>query len=243
MSSRCKTHVNDSIEKVDEKSWLIAKTLLLSRQSTSAPGHPSWSDGEDGFLVLTDAPTSPLPQMTPHPPDSPIIPRVYAVGDQAAVWRAGEAFIKAHDIAVPAAAREHITLRFVHGKQPLDFNIPQVLYHTELDDRYFLILTRVPGETLDAAWPNMDDAMRDYYASCAAEICDQMAAWEGTAITRVDGNLLHDNFPPKMRTPAIERYNPENYLKSLQPLMDLSKYVFYHRDQSPSNIIIEPSTK
>lgn len=53
-------HANDSIEQIDDKSWLIARKLLLTRQPTPAPDHPSWSDGENGFFVLTDAPT-PLP--------------------------------------------------------------------------------------------------------------------------------------------------------------------------------------
>jgi hypothetical protein len=64
---------------------------------------------------------------------------VYAAGDQSAVWRAGEAFIKAHDVRVPTATREHVTLNFVHSKQPqVDFAIPNVLHHVEIGERYFL---------------------------------------------------------------------------------------------------------
>ncbi|KAK4463651.1 hypothetical protein QBC42DRAFT_285282 [Cladorrhinum samala] len=153
--------VNDSIEQI-ERSWLIGRKVILTRQSVPAPDHlnPSWSDGEGGFFVVKDAPT-PLHPTTPHPAESLIIPRVHAAGDCAAVWRAGEAFIKAHNFKVAGTTREHVPLQYVHGKKPVGFEVPRVLYHAEIDDRYFLITSRVPGVTLMEAWPSLDETLRD----------------------------------------------------------------------------------
>jgi hypothetical protein len=77
--------------------------------------------------VLSDAP-DPLPESQPLAEDSAELPMVHAAGDQSAVWRAGEAFIKAHDILWSNATREHVTLSFLKAKGPLDFDFPEVIY-------------------------------------------------------------------------------------------------------------------
>ncbi|KAL2126779.1 hypothetical protein VTI74DRAFT_265 [Chaetomium olivicolor] len=107
-----KCHVNDSIEVVSDNSWLMGRKLLLSLQSSASDAQPSWSD-------VTSR-------------NSPVLPRGYTAGDQAAVWRAGETFIKVYDmIEHPHITIEHVTLEFVRSKKPLDFEVPDVLYYGE----------------------------------------------------------------------------------------------------------------
>ncbi len=143
-------HVNNSIQAVNDESWVIGGKLLLSRQPAPSPTQPSWSDGKGGFFVLSDAP-SPFPSVQPHSEDSAELPLVYAAGDQSAVWCAGDAFIKVRDLRHQKFTREHVMLEFMEGKKPLHFDIPEVLYHGEWIDRYYLIISRVPGITLAAA--------------------------------------------------------------------------------------------
>ncbi|KAK4159715.1 kinase-like domain-containing protein [Cladorrhinum sp. PSN259] len=231
-------HVNDSIQAIDSTSWLIGEKLLLSRQvsPSSNPNQPSWSDGRGTFFVLSDAP-SPLPQHQPHPADSTELPLVYAAGDLSAVWRAGEAFIKARDLSSPQSTREHATLEFLQGKKPLDFMIPNVLYHGEWDGRYYIIVSRIPGQTLTEAWPTMDEELRQHYVDRVAELCAKMAEWKGEAICGVDGGQLTELYLSKGKTLDLEILQ-EN---CVEIGMDVSSLVFYHCDLGPGNVIVEPN--
>lgn len=93
-------HLNESIREVDKSSWLISNTLLLTRSSAPVldkipTDQAYWSDSNGGHFILSTAPGL-LPDSKPFAEDSLSISRVHAVDNQAAVWRAGEAFIKAH---------------------------------------------------------------------------------------------------------------------------------------------------
>ncbi|KAK3291156.1 kinase-like domain-containing protein [Chaetomium fimeti] len=231
------THVNDSIQVVNDTSWLIGQRLLLSRHAAPPPNRnqPSWSDGSGAFFILSDAP-SPSPQCQPHPAHSPELPRIYAAGDQSAVWRAGEAFIKIQNLTDPKSTREHVTLDFLQRKKPLEFKIPTVLHHGEWEGRYYLFLSRVPGQTLTEAWPGMDEELRQYYVHRVAELCERMSAWEGEAISGVDGGQLTELYLRKGKTldPDIIRDN------CVGIGMDVSSLVFYHCDLGPGNILVGP---
>ncbi|KAB8275887.1 hypothetical protein BDV30DRAFT_236138 [Aspergillus minisclerotigenes] len=91
-------HFNESIREVNENSWLISNTLLLTPLG--------------GIFALSTAP-KPLPDSKPLTEDSSPISRVHAVDNQVAVWRAGEAFIKAHHMDYPHVTREHVTRQFL----------------------------------------------------------------------------------------------------------------------------------
>ncbi|KAH6640174.1 kinase-like domain-containing protein [Chaetomium tenue] len=233
-------HVNDSIQVINATTWLIGQNILLSRQATPHPnpGQASWSDGSGAYFVLSDVPPppGPSPQSQPHPPDSPNLPRVYAAGDQSAVWCAGEAFIKIQNLTDPEATREHVTLEFLEGKKPLDFKIPTVLYHGEWDGRYYLIASRVPGKTLSEAWPTMGEELRRYYVHRVSDLCEKMAEWEGKQISGVDGGQLTELYLRKDKSlvPDILREN------CIGIGMDVSSLVFYHCDLGPGNILVEP---
>lgn len=112
------SHLNDSIRKVAKHSWLIANTLLLTHYPSPdniPPDQTCWSDSNGGHFALSSAP-EPLLDSKPLAEDSFSISRVHAVDNQAAVWRAGEAFIKAHHIDYPDVTREHVTLQFLKDK-------------------------------------------------------------------------------------------------------------------------------
>ncbi len=235
-----KIHVNDSIQAVNDTSWVIGGKLLLSRQPIPSPTQPSWSDSKSGFFVLSDAPL-PLPLVQPHPEGSAELPLVYAAGDQSAVWCAGDAFIKVRDLRHQKFTKEHVTLEFMKGKRPLGFDIPEVLYHGEWIDRYYLIISRVPGITLAAAWPTMDEELRQFYVARVAEECEKMAEWksESTGICGVDGGDLSEYYLAKTESmgPGQLREN------SIAMGMDVSSLVFYHCDLGPGNVIVSPETR
>lgn len=250
-----------SIREINSCSWLIGGKLVLSRQPFLSPNCPSWPDGEGAFFTVSDAP-DPVPESQPLPEDTPDfkpqglrfaplshpLGLVYSAGSDAAVWRAGDAFIKVHYIGSDRAnmTREHTTLEFLHAKkakQPLGFDIPNVLYHAEWDNRYYIILRRVPGQTLAEAWPTMDETLRQYYIGRAAEICKKLAEWEGDAISGVDGGELADGILARNDTP--ESFAPQRLREhcAKMGMNTSSKFVFYHSDLGPTNILVDPATR
>lgn len=232
-------HVNESIREVDSDLWLIAEKLLLSKHPSPSSEKPSWSDGKGCFFVLSNAP-DPLPETKPLAADSAELPMVHSAGDQSAVWRAGEAFIKAHDIFWTNATREHVTLAFLKARGPLDFDFPEVVYHGEFDRRYYLILTCVPGRTLSAEWPGMDEAMRQRYVWRVADICAKLAEWKGNAICGVDGQQLLEVY--LSRGDSTDEFDHEQLRKNcMQMSMDVSSLVFCHLDLGPGNVIVDPA--
>lgn len=135
-----------------------------------------WSDSTGGYFILSTA-SEPLLDTKTLAEDPLSISRVHVVDNQAAVWRAGEAFIKAHHMDCPYVTREHNTFKFLKDKNPQGFEFPRVYHHFETGSRYFLAVWRVHGQLLEKGWPNMDDTLRQYYIGKVADLCDYFAAW------------------------------------------------------------------
>lgn len=137
--------------------------------------------------------------------------------------------------------REHVTLNYLHDTvngPALTFPIPQVLYHRESGNRYYLITSRLPGETLEQAWPSMDEAAKETCVKRAAEIFKELASRENNKIGSVDGRDLADNW---MRPPdASAGYAHEVLLRYCEDItMDCSAFVLHHCDMGPTNVIVD----
>ncbi|MCJ1395219.1 hypothetical protein MMC18_008102 [Xylographa bjoerkii] len=225
--------VNVSIQEVNDTTWVIGDRILLSRQRSSSSGF-TWSDGKGLFYVISET-------LYPAPPSRPLpitnhIQMVYDAGKESAVWSIGDAFCKVK-ILEPGATREHVTLDYLHNKRPLSFAIPHVHYHAEYDDRYYIVLSRLTGQTLIEAWPNMDEAMKQHYVLRVVDICKEMAVWQADSISGVDGQYLSDRFLTRFGLP--EDCSPRNLLDNCKDLgMDCSTFLFYHCDLGPGNIIV-----
>lgn len=239
-------HLNESIREVNESTWLISSTLLLKRSSPlpgkKSPKQTYWSDSHGGHYTLSTAP-KPLPDSMPLTEDS-CISRVHAVDNQAAVWRVGEAFIKAHHIEYPGVTREHVTLQFVKDQRPQGFEFPIVLDHFETDSRYFLVVSRVPGQLLDEAWPTMSERLRQYYIDKVADVCNCLAAWNGSDIVSgVDGHQLLERYLIKGNSKMADTLSPQQLRKNCtQMSMNVSRLVFYHCDLGPTNLLVDVAT-
>lgn len=240
-------HLNDSIRGVDPSSWLIANTLLLTHSPSPLPGkiqtnQTCWSDSYGGHFALSSAP-NPLPDSKPLAEDSSSITRVHAVDNQAAVWRAGEAFIKAHRMDYPDVTREHVTLQFLKDQQPQGFEFPNALYHFETGSRYYIITSRVPGQLLDEAWPSLDETLRQFYIGKIADICSCLASWRGDIISGVDGRQLSERYLAKFNSKTADALSPQQLMNNCTEIsMDISTLVFYHCDLGPTNILVDVST-
>ncbi|KAH7302883.1 kinase-like domain-containing protein [Stachybotrys elegans] len=225
--------VRESIQEIDDNSWLIGNKVLLSRAPLS---QCTWEDGNGGGYLISDA-TIPLPETRPLS-DASDIKLVYDAGGVSAVFIVGEAFCKVRVLDVPRVTREHVTLEWLH-RRTWSFAIPKVLHYTEHDGRYYIILSRVPGQTLDSLWVNLSEPMRHHYAERVVDICKELAVpADRSSISGVDGNTLSERYLCGRKVDC----SPHNLRKACQELtMDCSALVFYHCDLGPSNILVDPA--
>lgn len=227
--------VNQSIQEVNDNCWLIGDRILLSRQDSPLSDF-SWSDGQGSFFYKTAEATYPLPPTRPLSITAPFH-LVHDAGTKSAVWSIGQDTFCKVKILDPDTTREHVTLGYLHNKRPLSFAIPEVHYHAEYDGRYYIILSRLPGLTLDEAWPKMTQAMKQHYVSRVANICKELAQWQADCIGGVDGQYLSDAYLLGDGLP--NDLTPQNLLKICKDIgMDCSIFVFYHCDLGPGNIIV-----
>ncbi|KAH7333444.1 hypothetical protein BKA65DRAFT_460222 [Rhexocercosporidium sp. MPI-PUGE-AT-0058] len=228
--------VNESIQEINDNSWVIGDRILLSRQRSPSSAF-TWSDGKGLFYVISEAPY-PLPPSRPLPATTHI-KMVHDAGGVSAVWSIGNAFCKVKILDL-GATREHVTLDYLHNKRPLSFETPDVHYHAEYDGRYYIVLSRLTGQTPIEAWPNMDEAMKQHYVSRVGNICKQGAVWQADNISGVDGQYLSDRFLTRFGLP--KDCSPRNLLNNCKDLgMDCSTFIFYHCDLGPGNIIMNPT--
>uniref|UniRef100_A0A1Y1MTU9 Aminoglycoside phosphotransferase domain-containing protein n=1 Tax=Photinus pyralis TaxID=7054 RepID=A0A1Y1MTU9_PHOPY len=223
--------VRESIREIDDNSWLIGNKILLSRCALS---DCTWRDGKSGGFTVSEAPL-PLPETRPLS-DTSDIKIIYDAGGVSAVFSIGDAFCKVRILDVPDVTREHVTLAWLQ-QRPWSFAIPDVLYHAEYDGRYYIVLSRVPGETIDSLWTTLDESKREHYAERIVDICQELAVpSEKSSISGVDGNALSERYLCGRKVDC----SPQNLRKSSLELgMDCSSLVFYHCDLGPSNVLID----
>ncbi|CAI7572303.1 unnamed protein product [Penicillium bialowiezense] len=119
----------------------------------------------------------------------------------------------------------------------------KVLCHFESGSRYFLVVSKVPGQLLHDAWPGMDETSRQYYIDKVADICDYLATWKGDSISGVDGQQLLERYLLKGNTKMADALAPQQLLKNCaQMSMNVSAFVFHHCDLGPTNLLVDVST-
>jgi hypothetical protein len=226
-----KDHINQSLKQVDSNTWLIG-SLLLSRLPNYLE-NATWNDhGDNSSYTLTAAPA---PQhLTTLAPNSPLISLVYEAGDFSAVWSIGNyAFCKVKYIE-EGVTPESVTLNFVQDQHP-SFDTPKVIHHAFDRERSYLFLERLPGRTLDKAWPTLSEEWRLHYVNTVVRFCKEMAEWECDRLGGVDNQHVPEYY--------LQPKGAENF-SSLRSTceeigMDCSRFVFYHADLGPANIIVE----
>ncbi|KAI3324255.1 hypothetical protein HD806DRAFT_63569 [Xylariaceae sp. AK1471] len=229
-------HINKSIKQINATTWLIGDFIL--RRSPVSSCKATWNDDSDhsSYHLVKEAPgefasTTPL--------DSPHINLIHEAGDASAVWSIGSNVVCKARYLEEGVTPESVTLDFVRSKNP-SFETPELLLHAFSEDRSFLFIKRLPGRTLDLAWPTLGDFWKQYYVNAIVDVCQEMAEWKGDQVSGVDKQHVSEFF---LVTPP----GSDNF--SLVPAgceaigMDCSSVVFYHADLGPTNIIVEDEPK
>ncbi|KAK1976741.1 kinase-like domain-containing protein [Colletotrichum cereale] len=230
--------VNESLREVDSHIWLVGERLLISRSSEASSNY-LWSDGCSSYYSVAEVPGTPPASQALSTSSSDPIRLVYDAGGISAVWEIANAFLKVKVSNSPNTTREHVTLAGVKAMSP-SFAIPEVLYHGEWDSRQYLILSRVPGQTLADVWPTMDEATKCRYVDRVVDICVELGEHQASRISGLDGKHLFE--PLLIRGDKEEEYSHENLMKSFTEIgMDYSTstFVFFHCDLGPGNLIID----
>jgi hypothetical protein len=231
--------VRESIKHVNANTFLIGPLKLHLSKGYSDTS--TWYDQDDDqSYTLTNAPI-PMPPTSSLPANDPKIKLVYDAGDSSAVWSIGKSAFCKVKLCEAGITPEAITLAFVHNQRP-DFEIPKVLHETEHNGRSYLFLSRVQGRTLGDAWPTLDEQWRHHYMNTIVDVCKFLGRRERDMLCGVDGkNALE---PLLVKYGAEEDYSPGNLQKGCESMgMDCSKFVFYHADLGPGNIIVEDVPK
>lgn len=232
------------LRQVNADVWIIGGRLLLCHQTL--PGDCSWSDGHGKFFTISKATALNIQSPTctrVEPRPNPGIQLIHAAGRSHphAVWKIGEAFLKVIRPLSPGITREHDTLSALR-EMKLDFTIPDVLYHGEWDDRYYLFLSKIPGQAIHEIWPVLKKEEREDCVRRVASICKQLSVREETFIGGLDGKNIPEFY--LTQNDANPDFSRENLLRNCKILgMDCSTFVFYHCDLGPGNIIINPDDK
>ncbi|SMY30118.1 unnamed protein product [Zymoseptoria tritici ST99CH_1A5] len=212
--------------------------MILSRHNATDPDVPCWSDGSGNFFKINELSDDHEPGFK-TPRDEDTVPLVHHAGDVHAVWKVGTAYLKVMIPATPLITREHITLQALQQRRcPIE--VPRVIYHGEWDGRYYLIITEVPGITLDRAWPSMGVIARDDCVAKVTKLCKDLAALMGSSarIAGIDGSHLAEYFLGT-RSGKEWNFDPEIMKqRSIDRGMDCSALTFYHCDLGPNNILI-----
>ncbi|EXK76671.1 hypothetical protein FOQG_18596 [Fusarium oxysporum f. sp. raphani 54005] len=217
-------------------SWLIGQRFVLHQ--TKSAEEPLWRDSDGNCYSL-----APLSDDIPPATEIPSGSFPYLLHDCAnisAVWDFGDVVLKIKLFQTRKdATREHATLDWL-ANQKLNFAIPQVLHYSADDDKSYLFSTRLPGITLNSAWPSMDEDHRQYYVQQVANICIQLSSYTSRRIGGIDGSQLHDSW----LDPFSYDFRSETLLaNSTQLGMSSTEFFFSHNDLAPGNIIVDPQEK
>ena len=223
-------HINNTLKQIDSETWLIG-SLLLYRLAGCSPT-ATWTDeGENSSYTITKA-TKPYPATVQS--DSPNIKLVHEAGDAYAVWAVGSSALCKVRYIEEGTTPESTTLDYVRNQRP-SFDVPTVLNYTIDGDRSYLFLGRLPGRTLDQAWPSLNESWRYHYVNAIVNICKEMAHWKRDQLGGVDGQDVPEYYLQSCGTDDFS---------SIQAVceeigMDCSSFVFFHADLGPTNIIVE----
>jgi len=225
-------HINKSIKQIDASTWLIGDDFILHRSSTQCD-QANWNDNRDYSSYHLSKRPSQVPSLTLL--DTPYIQLVHGVGDSSAVWSIGSNVLCKARYLEEGVTPESVILDFVQRKQP-SFETPKVLFHAFSHDRSFLFIQRLPGRTLDSAWPSLSESWKRHYVSSIVDACQEMAEWKGDQIGGVDKQFVPKFF---LVTPSGSD-NFDSVPAGCKAIgMNCADIVFYHADLGPNNIIVE----
>lgn len=245
---------------INNNSWLIGDRALLSRHygqpwPANTPDLIStWTASDRAHYALLHAPALPPSSRPWMPEDDPKLVHVAAGGDTSVqpgtdsdlaelttkcVYSIGDVFIKMHHTLHCNSTDEDITIMELHKLLPdRTFALPAVLYHARYDNRYFLVTSKVPGQTAAQLWWGLDDTIKNRFASLIAKACVEVATLTSTRLgSGIDGIIAQNS----RFTESLRRKNLPDILGNCEMVNLDTKppFCFFHGDLGPTNVLID----
>ncbi|RDA90653.1 hypothetical protein CP533_6817 [Ophiocordyceps camponoti-saundersi (nom. inval.)] len=134
--------------------------------------------------------------------------------------------------------------------------VPETVQEWSENDRYFLVMKRVPGSTLHELWPSMSESEKDSIAKQTVDYLGQLRKLHSNSVESLGGGPVYSAFlfcngyglphGPcssddqlwKEMAKALSEV-PENARHQLQQRMPMAKpYTFTHGDLATRNIMV-----
>ena len=251
-------HINASIWPVEEGKWAMGNLMLCERLlDTKAPSDAivTWQDSKGvKYCLRPRKDNSPVPPYDPA--NAPLIPRHFT----SAIFEIGtDVLVKVRWAPEGWPRSEGDAIRLVREKAP-EVPVPEAI-HFWFDRewaRYFLIVRRVHGKTLDKAWFTLSEPDKRRVASEVARYIRQAAAITSPLFQQANGEPLGDYqlmhadgltasfFPVYGGWPGpftISEFR--KFLKDTSDGVDPpefdSQFHLYQGDPTPENIIVSGS--
>ncbi|KAK2743669.1 hypothetical protein FQN57_004778 [Myotisia sp. PD_48] len=121
---------------------------------------------------------------------------------------------------------EEMAVTILHGYIP-DIQLPQIFFRSKIRDRDLMVQSRIPGISLEVAWPNLTTEQKISFKEQARDI-----------IKRSFRARPEDTTRPQ---PFIPRSLEKSFVPPVKDLLDIldTDLVIAHNDMVPSNIIID----
>ena len=189
-----KPHINASIWPIEDgKKWAMGNLMLCERLSegTKAPSDAivTWKDSKGVTYCLRprkdSGPTPPY-----NPANGPVIPRHFT----SALFEIGtDVLVKVRYAPEGWPRTEGVALKLVKEKAP-EIPVPEAIYfwHDKEWTRYFLILRRVHGETLDKVWFTLTDRDKQLVSNQMGRYIRRTAEITSPLFQHPDGEPLGD---------------------------------------------------
>ena len=167
----------------------------------------------------------------------------YAAGSSCAIWTIGnDVFCKVR-LWTPEKAHESEIIDFINEHYP-HIRTPEVV-HTWIDsDRSFLLIKRVPGETLQDRWLTLSAAQRDKAVTTVADLIDTLAQRTSDSLHGFNGKPLPE---PWLQTKGANKFLEPltreecvSYFTATpnHPSPPIDTFNFCHADLGPTNIMV-----
>ena len=247
-------HINASIWPTEDGKWTMGNLMLCERVPEGAPSDAivTWQDSKGvPYCLRPRKDSNPVPPY--NPANAPLIPRHFT----SAIFEIGtDILVKVRWAPEGWPRTEGDAIKLVRDKAP-EVPVPEAIHYWYDKEwtRYFLILRRVHGQTLDKVWFTLSERDKQVVCNQVAKHIRQTATITSPIFQHPDGEplgdlrLMHAEGMTGMWDPVyggwpgpFSHSEFRKYLKEtsddVEPPEYEPQFQLYQGDPTPENIIV-----
>lgn len=237
----------ESVRQTGPNCWRLGAKVECRLVEHALPGDAlaTWSEGEHTYVLQEMKDEAAVSTLDDDPSDK--VKLVHTGGTKAAVWTIGsDVFCKVHYWRQHRADESDI-IGFVKQHFP-QIPVPDVVYTWNESDRSFLLVKRVPGDTLQNSWAAFSTAQRDKLHTTIADMIDLLAQQKSDTLHGLNGKplpepYLADKGPDNSGDDPLGPFTREECVSHFtgtanHPPPPVDTFHFHHADLGPTNIMV-----